>query len=173
MIDQLLFLIGIFLGTIGIFGMIITYATYQQNEFRVAICTTAVAGVCIGLNIYTGTQINKQPWVRESPYVTHQIVALQDGNEITGGLRGRKYGMSGYINEEFMYVYGYKTASGGMKIQKVTEKQTVVYFDDNVTPNAKWYREKRSFWWSKDERYTCDIFIPTGSLQSEIVIDLQ
>ena len=81
--------------------------------------------------------------------------------------------MSGYINEEFIYVYGYKTYSGGMKIQKASAKNAVVYFDDSVSPNAKWYRETKKFWWSESERYTCDIFIPTGSLQAEMVIDLQ
>lgn len=100
-------------------------------------------------------------------------MALQDGNEIQGNFRHRRYGMSGYINEEFMYVYGYKTYSGGMKIQKVSAKNAVVYFDDNVNPNAKWYRETKKFWWSESERYTCDIFVPTGSLQAEMVIDLQ
>lgn len=173
MIDQLLVGLGMFLGLLGVFGMIITYETYYKNEFRVCLCITVIAGVCLGLSMYTCSKLDKQPWIREAPYVTHQIMALQDGNEISGRVRGRKYGMSGYINEEFMYVYGYKTVSGGMKIQKVSEKQTVVYFNDEVTPNAKWYREKRKFWWSSEERYTCDIFIPTGSLQADITIDLQ
>ena len=173
MIDQLLFIVGTFLGIFGILGMLISDVTCYKNEFRVSVWITVVAGVCISLCIYTSYKISKQPWIRENPYVTHQIMALQDGNEISGRVRGRKYGMSGYINKEFMYVYGYKTVSGGMKIQKVSEKQTVVYFNDEVAPNAKWYREKRKFWWSSEERYTCDIFIPTGSLQADITIDLQ
>lgn len=173
MIDQLLFLGGIFLGLFGIIGMLIMSPTYERNGFLASVLSTVIAGVCIGLSMYTSYQLSKQQWIREDPYVTHQVVALQDGNEIRGNLRNRKYGMSGYINEEFMYVYGYKTASGGMKIQKVSEKQTVVYFNDEIAPNAKWYREKRRFWWSSEERYTCDIFIPTGSLQANITIDLQ
>lgn len=173
MIDQLLVGLGMFLGVVGLFGMIVTYEACYKNEFRVCLWITVIDGVCIGLCMYTSSKLSKQPWIREYPYVTHQIMALQDGNEISGRVRARKYGMSGYINEEFMYVYGYKTVSGGMKIQKVSEKQTVVYFNDEVTPNAKWYCEKRKFWWSSEERYTCDIFIPTGSLQADITIDLQ
>lgn len=173
MTDSLLFIIGMFLGVLGLTGMAISEATSDKESLMTSVRITVFSAACLGLCFYTSYQLQNQPWIREDPYVTHQIMALQDGNEINGRFNGRKYGMSGYINEEFMYVYGYKTYTGGMKIQKVSEKQTTVYFSDNVSPNAKWYKETRKFWWSKDERYTCDIFIPTGSLQANITIDLQ
>lgn len=81
--------------------------------------------------------------------------------------------MSGYINEKFTYVYGYKTIGGGMKIQKAGEDTTTVYFRDDIAPCAKWYEETRSYWFVKETRYTCDIFVPTDSLDARITIDLQ
>lgn len=122
---------------------------------------------------YASGKCEKQPWQREDPYVTHTVMALQDGDEINGKLRGSRYCMSGYINEKFTYVYGYKTVGGGMKIQKAGEDTTTVYFRDDMTPCAKWYRETRKFWFVEHERYTCDIFVPTDSLEASITIDLK
>jgi hypothetical protein len=81
--------------------------------------------------------------------------------------------MSGYINEKFTYVYGYKTVGGGMKIQKAGEDTTTVYFRDDIEPCAKWYEETRKFWFVEETRYTCDIFVPTDSLETSITIDLK
>lgn len=173
MIDALLLFGGMILGFFGLVG-IIAFSDYDgPNEFKVSLTMLAIGVAFIGTEIYVANKLEDQVWKRGDPYVTHTIMALQDGNEIQGNYRHRRYGMSGYINEEFMYVYGYKTYSGGMKIQKVSAKNAVVYFDDSVSPNAKWHRETKKFWWSESERYTCDIFIPTGSLQAEMVIDLQ
>lgn len=173
MIDAILLFGGMILGLIGLVG-VIAFSDYDgPNEFKVSLAMLAIGVAFIGTEIYVANKLKDQVWKRDNPYVTHTIMALQDGNEIQGNYRHRRYGMSGYINEEFMYVYGYKTYSGGMKIQKVSAKNAVVYFDDSVSPNAKWYRETKKFWWSESERYTCDIFIPTGSLQAEMVIDLQ
>lgn len=173
MIDGLLFFGGMFLGILGLVSFLVFTAAEEWKDVRVSLIMLLIAGICLGTELYVGYKLDDQVWQRTDPYLTHQIMALQDGNEIQGNFRHRRYGISGYINEEFMYVYGYKTYSGGMKIQKVSAKNAVVYFDDNVSPNAKWYRETKKFWWSESERYTCDIFIPTGSLQAEMVIDLQ
>lgn len=138
-----------------------------------ALITILLAVGLLGSLIYASTKCEKQPWQREDPYVTHTVMALQDGNEINGKLRGSRYCMSGYINEKFTYVYGYKTVGGGMKIQKAGEDTTTVYFRDDMTPCAKWYRETRKFWFVEEERYTCDIFVPTDSLEASITIDLK
>lgn len=122
---------------------------------------------------HVSNKCEKQPWVREDPYVTHTVMALQDGNEINGKIGGSRYCMSGYINEKFTYVYGYKTVGGGMKIQKAGEETTTVYFRDDITPCAKWYEETRSYWFVEETRYTCDIFVPTDSLEANITIDLK
>lgn len=132
-----------------------------------------VAGVLIYVPIHASEKCSELPWQREDPYVTHTVMALQDGNEINGKLRGSRYCMSGYINEKFTYVYGYKTVGGGMKIQKAGEDTTTVYFRDDMTPCAKWYRETRKFWFVEQNRYTCDIFVPTDSLEASITIDLK
>lgn len=145
----------------------------KRKSLYAALINGLLGFVCIWFLAEASSEIQKMPWTRPDPYVVHTVMALQDGNEINGRVRGSKYSMSGYINEEFMYVYGYRTVSGGMKIQKVSAKNATVYFDDKVTPNAKWYKETREFWWLEEERYTCDIFIPTDSLQAELVIDLQ
>jgi hypothetical protein len=122
--------------------------------------------ILLGMFIFANTRCSKQVWEREDPYATHTIVALSDGNEIEGKFRGSR-------NEKFMYVYGYKTYSGGMKIQKVSADNAVVYFRDDIDPCAKWYKETRSFWWCTQTRHTCDIFVPSNSLQAGITIDLQ
>lgn len=173
MIDSLLFLGGMFIGVSGLVGLIISTVTEDNDDIKISLMALLIAAICLGTECYVAFNLSKQPWVRPDPYVTHTVMALQDGNEVNGRVRGSRYSISGYINEEFMYVYGYKTVGGGMKIQKVSEKNATVYFDDDVPPNAKWYRETKKFWWSEAERYTCDIFIPTDSLQAELVIDLQ
>lgn len=125
------------------------------------------------LQIYASSKCNKELWVREDPYVVHTVMVLSDGNEVNGQIRGDRYCMSGYINEKYTYVYGYKTAGGGMKIQKAGADTTTVYFRDDITPCAKWYKETRTFWWVTRSRYTCDVYVPTDSLQAGITIDLQ
>ena len=173
MIDALLFIGFIGFGVVGLTLLIIglTGKEWFVSVIGVLLCVASL--LCIKLETYACEKLDEQPWDRPAPYVTHKIVALQDGNEINGSFRSRKYGVSGYINEEFMYIYGYQTLGGGMKIQKVSEKNATVYFDDEVTPNAKWYKETKEFWWMESTRYTCDIFIPTDSLQAELIIDLQ
>ena len=173
MIDLLLFIGFIIFGVVGLFIFFCAIGDKSLRMLVVGLALLAVSYSCVKIETYACDMLSKQPWERPDPYVVHTIMALQDGSEVSGNFRNRKYGISGYINEEFMYVYGYKTSSGGMKIQKVSEKNATVYFNDNVSPNAKWYKETRSFWWLESERYTCDIFIPTDSLQAELVIDLQ
>lgn len=133
----------------------------------------AAAGILLGILMYACNKCSEQPWQRDDPYTTHTIVALSDGNEINGKIRGSRYCMSGYINEKFTYVYGYKTYGGGMKIQKAGADSTVVYFRDDMEPCAKWYEETRSYWFVEETRYTCDIFVPTDSLEANITIDLK
>lgn len=145
----------------------------NKTSGKVGNVLVIIAAICFFSEMYVMNKIENQPWNRPDPYVTHTIVALQDGNEVNGKINGSRYSISGYINEKFMYVYGYKSVGGGMKIQKASAKNTVVYFNDDITPNAKWYKEARRFWWLEEERYTCDIFIPTDSLQADITIDLQ
>lgn len=146
----------------------------KVRDTIIGLLLLGVAIACVLLLSHVTKMLDKQPWKREAPYVVHTVMALNDGNEINGSFRGgRRYGMSGYINEEFMYVYGYKLSNGGMKIQKVSEKNATVFFDNSVVPNAKWYKETKSYWWREETRYTCDIFIPEDSLQAEMVIDLQ
>lgn len=148
---------------------------FDETGVTCAISLISFVLVIIMFFVYAHASIKceKQPWQREDPYTTHTIIALQDGNEINGRFRGSRYCMSGYINEKFTYVYGYKTAGGGMKIQKAGEETTTVYFRDDIEPCAKWYKETRKYWFVEDTRYTCDIFVPTDSLEARITIDLQ
>lgn len=125
------------------------------------------------LYIHPCKKCEELSWKREDPYVTHTLIALSDGNEINGKISGSRYSMSGYINEKFTYIYGYKTAGNGMKIQKAGADTSVVYFRDDMEPCAKWYKETKKYWWAEYERYTCDIFIPTDSLEARITIDLE
>ena len=161
-----LMLIGCFIGLDGI-------CENSDKEGTVGLVLTLIGIILFCLFIFSVIKCEKQPWDRaEEPYVTHTIIALSDGNEIDGKFRGSRYCMSGYINEKFTYVYGYRTAGGGMKIQKAGADTSTVYFNDDIEPCAKWYKWTRKFWWCTQEKVTCDIYVPTDSLEASITIDL-
>ena len=164
---------SIFLLGGGLLGLLINMIDEDKTTTIVCSTMSIVGAILLGLFIFCVCQCEKVEFVREDPYVTHSIVALSDGNEINGKFSGGVFGMSGYINEKFMYVYGYRTVGDGMKIQKASADSSVVYFRDDITPCAKWYKETRKFWFVTQERHTCDIFVPTDSLQAGITIDLQ
>ena len=161
----------------GLLGFAFSFGGLLEHDDKVANVGLVSMLIClflVGLLVFAACKIEKQPWERaEEPYVTHTIIALSDGNEINGKFHGSRYCMSGYINEKFTYVYGYKTAGGGMKIQKAGADASTVYFRDDIEPCAKWYRWTRKFWWVKEEKTTCDIYVPTDSLEASITIDLE
>ena len=169
----------ILLATIGLLGIgcIVGFVgSLEESSIACAIglVMILIGFILLGLHMFASVNCEKQPWERaEEPYVTHTIIALSDGNEIDGKIRGGRYCMSGYINEKFTYVYGYKTFGGGMKIQKAGSDIAVVYFSDDITPCAKWYKESKKFWWCTNKRGTCDIYVPTDSLEASITIDLE
>lgn len=107
--------------------------------------------------------------IEDKPYVTHQIMALSDNMSMYGKI----YAHSGYFNEQLVYVYVYKTSSGGMKTQKVSADNCMVYFTNDVSPKAEWYRWNRKVLFAHEEMYTCNIYIPEGSLKVDYTIDLQ
>ena len=171
--EGLLCITTLILGSVSLIAFIFGVFDESAASFTTAIITGLLSvGLLISIGV-ASTECSKQSWQRDEPYVTHTVMAMQDGNEVNGRIRGSRYCMSGYINEKFTYVYGYKTAGGGMKIQKAGEDTTTVYFRDDMTPCAKWYRETRKFWFVEEERYTCDIFVPTDSLEANITIDLK
>ena len=165
--------------TMGLFiigGATLFVSVFEDSSIALIIATVFMLLGCIllGLHIYASVECDRQPWERaEEPYVTHTIIALSDGNEIDGKFRGSRYCRSGYINEKFTYVYGYKTVGRGMKIQKAGADVSTVYFNDDIEPCAKWYRWTRKFWWCEQEKTTCDIYVPTDSLEESITIDLE
>lgn len=137
------------------------------KEACIGFVITLISGFLIFYPLY---KLQSVPYIKdENPYVTHQIIALKDSNEIQGKVRLR----SGYINEEYMYMYGYKTYDGGMKVQKVNEDICTVYFTDNEEPHADWYKAYAKFWYFDSEKYMCEIYVPNGSLESDIIIDLE
>lgn len=161
----------------GLTGLAFGFAGLLEHDGKAAnvgLLSMLICCFLTGLLIFTSVKCEKQPWERaEEPYVTHTIIALTDGNEIDGRFRGSRYCMSGYINEKFTYVYGYKTVGGGMKIQKAGADAATVYFNDDIEPCAKWYRWTKKFWWCEQEKTTCDIYVPTDSMEASITIDLE
>ena len=170
-----LILLGSIFGLgIGLLILLFTSLAEEPKAFIIGLVVTLISALLFASFIVSSARCEKQPWERaEEPYVTHTIIALSDGNEIDGKFRGSRYCMSGYINEKFTYVYGYKTVGGGMKIQKAGADVSTVYFDDDIEPCAKWYRWTRKFWWCEQEKTTCDIYVPTDSLEASITIDLE
>lgn len=169
------FLIAIIIsGMVGFVFGLGALMTQDEKAGTVGLASMLFCLFLCGLLVFASCKLEKQPWERaEEPYVTHTIIALSDGNEIDGKFRGSRYCMSGYINEKFTYIYGYKTFGGGMKIQKAGSDIAVVYFNDDIEPCAKWYRWTRKFWWCEQEKTTCDIYVPTDSLEASITIDLE
>lgn len=161
------------LATVAFVSLLCSIIDEGCTMIMISMISTVTCIILTILLCYASTKIEKQPWQRGDPYVTHTVMALQDGNEINGKIRGSRYCMSGYINEKFTYVYGYKTIGGGMKIQKAGADTTTVYFRDDIEPCAKWYEETRKYWFVEQTKYTCDIFVPTDSLEARITIDLQ
>lgn len=166
----------IILGSIGLMlvGGIMAMFSDSNKTIIIGALTYLIGVGLFVLSMFASTRCEKQAWEREeTPYVTHTIIALSDGNEVDGKFRGGRYCTSGYINEKFTYVYGYETVGGGMKIQKAGSDIAVVYFRDDIEPCAEWYKETKTFWWCTEERKTCDIYIPTDSLEASITIDLE
>lgn len=161
-------------GSIGFIAGLCGIVDRDDKTANVGLASMLACFFLTGLLIFSAVKCEKQPWVQaEEPYVTHTIIALSDGNEINGKFRGSRYCMSGYINEKFTYVYGYKTAGGGMKIQKAGADVATVYFNDDIEPCAKWYRWTKKFWFLEQEMTTCNIYVPTDSLEANITIDLK
>lgn len=152
---------------VALFGFLICWV---EDSYKGTGIWFAVLIIGFFLCLYPACRIEKTPYERpDKPYVTHEIMCLADNNMLSG----RIYLRSGYINENHHYLYGYKTASGGMKTQKVRADTAVVYFNDDVNPSAKWYEETRRLWFLTDTRITCDIYVPTDSLAADYTIDLQ
>lgn len=160
--------------SLGFVWFLCSFFDDNRKGLFISLVLLLIGSIIMGLHVYASVKCEKQPWVQaEEPYRTHAIIALSDGNEIDGKIKGSRYCVSGYINEKFTYVYGYKTVGGGMKIQKAGADSATVYFNDDIEPCAKWYRWTREFWWVKEEKTTCDIYVPTDSLEASITIDLE
>lgn len=130
---------------------------------------------CVGKGVYTAVpeiMIETAEWEEPYNYVTHEIINLADSNEINGVISGRRRYVRGYIGETTTYHYYYKQYDGGMKLQKVNEKNATIYFTDSE-PRAEWYSQTRTFWWKSETKYFCYIYIPEGSMTTEFEIDME
>lgn len=139
--------------------------TYPSLIFcSLSLATIVVIFVCIiGLAFAPET-------IEAQPYVVHEIVGLNDSFQINGRIGMR----SGYINEQLCYTYGYRMASGGMKVQNVDSRNAEVFMRDGQKPKAEWFKRYYKFWFLKsDELYLCKIYLPTGSIIEEYAIDFK
>ena len=128
----------------------------------------------LGCGIYRGfpeVGIEEASWSTPVNYTTHTIINLADNNSIEGTVRGSRYYVRGYISESTTYHYYYQLSDGGMKLQKVSDKNATIYFTEDE-PRVEWYRQTRTFWWKSETRYFCKIYIPEGSMTTEINIDM-
>lgn len=150
-------------------GFVLLIALTEEESKRIGYFGVALLITSLFMLIYPSYKLAQIEYVRPKPYVTHQVMALADGNMMTG----RIYLRSGYINENHHYLYGYKTVDGGMKTQKVLADTATVFFDDSVKPCAKWYKEEKHFWYMSAERYACEIYVPSNSLAADFTIDLK
>ena len=155
---------------IGIFFLALAFIGLCIEDFKGTVICAFICVVCSFLFFYPLHKAEELNFERlDTPYVTHEIMALADGHAING----RIYMRRGYINEVHQYTYGYKTEKGGMKTQQVNTDAAIVYFDDSLKPCAEWYKETKSFWYVNYERYTCDIYLPSDALVADYTIDLK
>lgn len=128
----------------------------------------------LGCGIYRGfpeVALEETPWEAPVNYTTHTIINLADNNSVEGTIRGSRHYVRGYIGESTTYHYYYQLSDGGMKLQKVSDKNATIYFTEDE-PRVEWYRQTRTFWWKSETRYFCKIYIPEGSMTTEINIDM-
>ena len=128
----------------------------------------------LGCGIYRGfpeVGLEEAPWDAPVNYTTHIIINLADNNSIEGTIRGGRHYVRGYIGESTTYHYYYQLSDGGMKLQKVSDKNATIYFTEDE-PRVEWYRQTRTFWWKSETCYFCKIYIPEGSMTTEISIDM-
>jgi hypothetical protein len=148
---------------------ITSFCCAVEEDTKTSLICTLILIISLFLLFYPSYKLDDINYTRPEPYVTHKIMALADNTMLSGRIHLR----SGYINENLYYLYGYKTANGGMKTQKVLADTATVFFDDSVQPYANWYKEEKHFWYFSSVRYTCDIYVPSNSLAADYTIDLQ
>ncbi len=157
-------LVSFFIGFMAIFAYLEDACSGKTLVFIIA---TFLAS-CF-MFVYPQIKIDEIEFERPEPYVTHELIALADKHSINGRIHLRR----GIVNEVYQYTYAYKLPNGGMKTQRADNDITIVYFTDDIPPCAKWYKETREFWYYKQSKYVCEIFIPTDALVADYSIDLQ
>lgn len=145
----------------------------ERNKYWCAaiVFILVVAIASAGILTYADYQFEKTPWT-ETNYVTHKIINIADNSEIAGRISGTRRHASGYIGEITVYQYYYVTARGSWDLQKASEKITE-FFPTDGEPCARWYRIEKEFWWNKETKYRCDIYIPEDAMITDFVIDME
>lgn len=155
---------------ISIIAFAVMVDNFLHEEDKNGYISFIVMVVSLGLAICMLCVFNNQDYTRvEEPYTQHELIAINDGTVI----KGRMYYRRGYINETWRYTYYYETNTGGIKIQEANADTTTIYLTNEVSPKAIWYKEIKQFLWMKNERSVCDIYVPTDSITTDYILDLE
>lgn len=118
------------------------------------------------------------PHLPAQPVETTEILALRDGSNIEGSMRGGIFCTSGYVDEEPVYTVLINTERG-MKTEVYKAENTFIQFTDETPRVEKLVSEATGFW-----NFFCGdgfldtteyiIYIPANSeVVSDYVIDLE
>ena len=102
-----------------------------------------------------------------------KIIALQD----TSAIHGRKFILSGYIDEEMYYNYMADLGNNSYKMDRIKADDTTIRYSDNPhieTYVSDGFKNEKDYAWCLpiDYRYSV-IYIPEGSIINEYEIDLE
>lgn len=159
-------LLGIWVAA-SVIGMFLDLLIRNKFAFYTVTAVFIVAPFALAATAFLGFAITGNK-VDSKPYVVHEIVSLNDNFQVHG-----KFGrISGSIDEDLYYTYGYKTPSGGIKTQNVACRNAEVFLSDNTKPKTEWYHNRCKFWFVYGDDFpVCKIYLPTDAVISEYLID--
>ena len=118
---------------------------------------------------YSNDRLANAPWKGENrPTAVEKIVALNDNNLLSG----HYYIHRGYVNQDLWYQYMVQLNDGGFVANKLSSKDTTLYYS-NSNYRVEWYTRKRHWLWLSQEENYHKIFIPHGSVSDEYSVDLK
>ena len=153
---------------------------------------------CLALCIVLSTvdilllgDLNNVETKREELYTTARIVALQDKNTMEGNVSGNLFYIKGSIETTHVYTYYKELDDGGLKLESVPAKMSVIYEEaaEDCNPRLEEYSiydvPKNEFWRKHPKLYSFlggntlrsgivyKFYVPQGSVLNEIQLDAQ
>ena len=158
------------LGFLSLWFLIDAYVyDWQKDYLKRMMISFIIFGVNLLFLIYAYDRLDNATWEgMDKPQAVEKIVALNDNNLATG----RFYIHRGYIDQGLWYQYIVKVNDGGFVANKVSSKDTTLYYSDDDY-RVEWYTRKRHWLWFNEKENYHKIFIPQGSITDDYSVDLK